>query len=70
MVLALEADKDVFIKKVEHFKEMTSSPDSVCFAAGWCYATVGTIRKALQNADSNMYADKEEFYKKYPERKR
>jgi diguanylate cyclase (GGDEF)-like protein len=70
MVLALEADKDVFIKKVEHFKEMTSTPDNVCFAAGWCYATVGTIRKALQTADSNMYADKEEFYKKYPERKR
>lgn len=70
MVMALEQDKDKFIRMAERFKEDTSSPDTVCFAAGWSYETVGTIRKALQTADSNMYADKEEFYKKYPERKR
>ena len=70
MVLALEPDKDKFTKKAERFKADTSAPDTVCFAAGWSYETVGNIRKALQTADANMYADKEEFYKKYPERKR
>ena len=70
MVLALEPDKYKFTKKVERFKADTSARDTVCFAAGWSYETVGNIRKALQTADTNMYADKEEFYKKYPERKR
>ncbi|SHM87231.1 GGDEF domain-containing protein [Ruminococcus flavefaciens] len=70
MVLALEPDKDTFIKKVERFKSDTAAPDTVCFATGWSYGTLGAIRKALQTADSNMYADKEEFYKKHPERKR
>ena len=71
MVLAVEPDSEVFIQRAEGFKSATADPDEgVCFAVGWSYKNMGTIRKAMQQADANMYADKEEYYKKYPERKR
>ena len=70
MVLALESDIEKMIKRISEFKSATSKPEGVCFAAGWSYETVKEIRKAMHNADENMYADKEEFYRKYPERKR
>ena len=71
MVLALESNKDKLEKQILKFKEATATPDSgVCFAVGWSHSTVGDIRTALHEADVNMYADKEEYYNKYPERRR
>ncbi len=70
MVLALESDQEELMCRIEKFKEDTSDPDSVCFAVGWSFGTTGEIRKALHEADENMYADKEAFYNKYPERRR
>ena len=56
MVLALESDKEKMIKRISEFKSATSKPEGVCFAAGWSYETVKEIRKAMHNADENMYA--------------
>ena len=70
MVLAVEPDEAVFAEKTKRFMTATASPEGVCFAVGSSYKTIGTIRKAMQTADANMYANKEEFYLKYPERRR
>ena len=70
MVLAIESDKEKMLNKISVFKSATSDPDNVCFAVGWSYETVGEIRKAMHEADENMYTDKKEYYCKYPERKR
>lgn len=70
MVLALESDKEKLLNRIKRFKANTSEPDGVCFAVGWSFGTACEIRKALHEADENMYADKEAFYNKYPERRR
>lgn len=70
MVLAIESDKEKLEKQIMKFKGATASPDGVCFAVGWSFSTIGEIRKALHEADVNMYADKEEYYRRYPERRR
>lgn len=70
MVLAMEPDRSALAQKVARFKAATSAPEGVCFAAGWSCGTAGAVRKALQNADTAMYADKEQFYHRHPEMRR
>ena len=71
MVLAMVNDRAKLEKQILKFKKATETPDGgVCFAVGWSYSTVCDIRTALHEADVNMYADKEEYYNKYPERRR
>lgn len=70
MVLAMEMSKDEFERRAEKFRLAVSEPDGVCFAVGWCYDTIGNIGNAMHTADENMYADKQRFYEKHPERKR
>ena len=70
MVLAFESDNEKLEEQIQRFRSATASPEGVCFAVGWSWSTIKEIRKALHEADVNMYADKEEYYKKYPERKR
>ena len=70
MVLALESDKEKMTLMAERFKEATSDPDGVCFAVGWSFGTTNEIRTTLREADENMYADKEVFYSRYPDRRR
>lgn len=70
MVLAVEKDIDTFVNKVEQFRKATSDPEGVCFAVGWSFKTIKEIRATMHEADEKMYADKESFYRKYPERKR
>lgn len=70
MVLALESNKRKLERKILNFKAAVSDPDGVCFAVGWSYGTINEIRKSLREADENMYADKQDFYSRYPERKR
>ena len=45
--------------------------EDVCFAAGSCLLKPGMdLRDALSEADAQMYRDKGNFYRKYPELKR
>lgn len=45
--------------------------EDVCFAAGSCLLKLGMdLRDALSEADAQMYRDKGNFYRKYPELKR
>lgn len=70
MVMALESDKAKMEQLIRQFREDTADPEGVCFSVGWSYGSIGEIRKAMHEADENMYADKEAFYQKYPERRR
>ena len=70
MVLALEKDREKMEKKIESFRKATAEPEGVCFAVGSSFENISEIRKAMHEADENMYADKEEFYSRYPERRR
>lgn len=70
MVLALNRDKDELEREIMRFKSETAEPDGVCFAVGWSHKTLREIDKAMREADENMYADKEAYYNRHPERRR
>jgi len=57
--------------KVALLKEVSRKYDKVIFAVG-CSVVKDEkeIRKALRQADERMYADKEKFYEKHPEKRR
>ena len=59
-----------FMEKIEKLKKYTYTDEGVCFAFGYC-ADDGKhdIRYDMKTADERMYADKEEYYKLYPDRR-
>ncbi len=70
MVIVSDCTRDRFEHKVALLKERSSDPENVCFAIGSFYDDSGCdIRNAMHKADEDMYRDKDEFYKKHPERK-
>ena len=63
-----EADMNNKIKEIKKKAELF---ENVSFAAGYCELKPGTdLRDALSEADAQMYRDKGNFYRKYPELKR
>ena len=61
---------DEFEKKIEKLRKYSDSSEGVCFAIGYC-SDDGRhdIRFAMKTADERMYADKEAYYKRFPDRK-
>ncbi|SEG23170.1 hypothetical protein SAMN04487934_11160 [Eubacterium ruminantium] len=65
-IIFIEAE---FNKKVDSFRTAASDPDSICFAIGKGMGRVSDIDMVIRQADDDMYVDKRQFYKRYPERK-
>jgi len=58
-------------KKVSDIKKKANMFENVSFAAGCCFLQPGMdLRDAMSEADAQMYRDKGNFYRKYPELKR
>ena len=58
-------------KKIADIKKKAAMFDNVSFAAGGCFLQPGMdLRDAMAEADAQMYRDKGNFYRKYPELKR
>ena len=58
-------------KKIADIKKKAAMFDNVSFAAGGCFLQPGMdLRDAMSEADAQMYRDKGNFYRKYPELRR
>ena len=56
---------------VSQLRALTENTEDVRFAVGSVYCTGDySIKQAMQTADERMYADKEEYYRRHPEKKR
>ena len=68
-VFVSDMSDEEFAQKIDRLHRLADSPDGVSFAIGCC-SDEGRkdIRNAMSIADERMYADKEEYYKRYPER--
>lgn len=63
--------EDELNEKVERLREVSRKYDKVIFAVGCSVVSdEKEIRSALRKADERMYADKERFYAKHPEKRR
>ena len=70
LIIMVGCDKDECERKIALLKDRSQDPDGVSFAVGYSYGDNGCdVRDAMHTADVDMYRDKEEFYKKHPERK-
>jgi diguanylate cyclase (GGDEF)-like protein len=60
-----------FEEKIRLLREKASDPDWLYFAVGYYHdEDSGNLRLAMRYADERMYIDKNEFYKKYPDKRR
>ena len=58
-------------KKIADIKKKAAMFDNVSFAAGGCFLQPDMdLRDAMSEADAQMYRDKGNFYRKYPELRR
>ena len=59
-----------FEQRISRLRSYAESPDGVSFAIGCCSDEGrNDVRFAMSTADERMYADKEAYYKRYPERR-
>ena len=57
-----------FEKKIEKLRKYSGGNEGVCFAVGYCCDDGRhDIRVDMQIADERMYADKEAYYKRFPD---
>ena len=70
-ILLPETDEADLQKKITDIKQKSALFENVSFAAGYCLLHPGADpHKALSEADSRMYEDKENCYRENPELKR
>ena len=70
MIICMNVTDDEIKKKIAQLRKICDADKDVNFALGWCYETGKIdIRECMSLADRRMYEDKEEYYKKYPEKK-
>jgi diguanylate cyclase (GGDEF)-like protein len=71
MIIAVGIPRDVLEGRIEALRRESDDPANVSFALGLCYEdSRGDIRNAMRSADERMYADKEQYYRRYPERRK
>ncbi len=71
MILVSNTDEEEFYERIRQLKAHSVEADGVDFAVGGCYCGDALdIRLAMRVADEQMYLDKENYYEKYPERRR
>ena len=71
LILAEAASEAELQEKISEIKKKAELFENVNFAAGCCLLKPGMdLRDAMSEADAQMYRDKGNFYRKYPELKR
>ena len=70
MIIVPRCTEKSFIAKVEWLRARASDPENVSLSVGSVFNSNGLdIRDVLKTADEAMYADKERYYEKWPERR-
>ena len=70
VILCPEIEEDRMNEQVEQLRGLSDNTADVSFAIGTMYCTGEyDINSAIQQADENMYKDKEEYYHSHPEKK-
>ena len=68
LIILADDTEEEFTAKLNMFKDLTNDPGGVCFAVGSCFAPKGyDIRKAMHDADEDMFKNKHRFYELHPE---
>ena len=71
MIIASDVPEDVILKRAERLRLESEDPENISFAIGtYSYDKPEDILTAMRVADEKMYADKQRYYQKFPERKR
>ena len=71
MLIAAAVPENELVERIEKLRAEAEDPNVISFALGLYYEhNGGDIRAAMKLADEKMYEDKENYYNKYPERKR
>ncbi|MBE6876864.1 MAG: diguanylate cyclase [Ruminococcus sp.] len=71
MIIAMNLPETELIRRADMLKAYPDNPEHVSFAVGFCHDDdCSCIRRAMHLADERMYADKEEYYRKHPEKRR
>ena len=71
MILCGGLTVDEMKERISIIKEQSENYENVSFSAGFGFAEHSNlIRKSLRDADTMMYADKEEYYKLHPDKRR
>ena len=71
MIIDRETSCGELEKHVEKLRKDAEDPRNVSFAIGFCFEEGECdIRRAMRTADERMYADKESYYARFPERRR
>ena len=71
MLIAVDLPEKLIADRVEKLRIESEDPNNISFALGQYFDDQGEdIRIAMRTADERMYADKERYYAKFPERKR
>ena len=71
MIIAVDLPEKLISDRVEKLRKESEDPKNISFALGEFFdGNGGDIRIAMRTADERMYADKEQYYLKFPERKR
>ncbi len=71
MILCFGISNDELERRVEKLKSISESSGNVSFAVGCAFETGDIdIHRAMILADEEMYNDKQQYYKKFPERRR
>ena len=71
VIFCPDASEEALLQQVQQLKSLADNTRDVSFAVGTAYATGDyDICKAMQSADESMYKDKEEYYRRHPEKDR
>ena len=71
MLIAEDVPESSLNERVERLRKDSEDEKNISFAVGIFYeGSGGDIRTAMRTADERMYADKQEYYARFPERRR
>lgn len=70
IVLCNNITKEEFIERFNKLYEEIQNMEIPIASIGYCYEKNGNIKTIVSNAEKNMYIDKKNFYKKFPQLKR
>jgi diguanylate cyclase (GGDEF)-like protein len=70
-IISIGITEEELNSRADKIREVSEKYDDLVFALGVCYdSDKNNVRMALRLADERMYADKKEYYKNHPEKKR
>ncbi|MBQ8965743.1 MAG: hypothetical protein IJ063_04130 [Ruminococcus sp.] len=71
MMICSDIEEDRLREMVSRLRILADNADDVSFALGTVWESGSyDVRRLMQQADENMYRDKDAFYRRHPEKER